>query len=46
LKTYAEHRIHWRIMDSLRELDWASRETRQRSKMIEGRFSVSNNGWA
>ena len=36
LKTYAEHRIHGAIMDSLRELDWASRETRKRSKMIEG----------
>lgn len=35
LKTYAEHRIHGAIMDSLRELDWAPRETRKRSKQIE-----------
>jgi RNA polymerase sigma factor for flagellar operon FliA len=35
LKTYAEHRIHGAIMDSLRDLDWAPRETRKRSKMIE-----------
>lgn len=35
LKTYAEHRIHGAIMDSLRELDWAPRETRKRSKLIE-----------
>jgi RNA polymerase sigma factor for flagellar operon FliA len=35
LKTYAEHRIHGTIMDSLRDLDWAPRETRRRSKQIE-----------
>jgi len=35
LKTYAEHRIHGAIMDSLREMDWAPRETRKRSKLIE-----------
>src|SRR5580658_7369118 len=35
LKTYAEHRIHGAIMDSLRDLDWAPRETRKRSKLIE-----------
>lgn len=35
LKTYAEHRIHGAIMDSLRELDWAPRETRKRSRQIE-----------
>jgi RNA polymerase sigma factor for flagellar operon FliA len=35
LKTYAEHRIYGAIMDSLRELDWAPRETRKRSKLIE-----------
>lgn len=35
LKTYAEHRIHGAIMDSLRDLDWAPRETRKRSRQIE-----------
>ena len=35
LKTYAEHRIHGAIMDSLRELDWAPRETRKRARQIE-----------
>jgi RNA polymerase sigma factor for flagellar operon FliA len=36
LKTYAEHRIHGAIMDSLRDMDWRSRDTRKRSKRIEG----------
>src|SRR5664279_3659565 len=36
LNTYAERRIRGAIMDSLRDLDWASRETRKHSKMIEG----------
>jgi RNA polymerase sigma factor for flagellar operon FliA len=35
LKTYAERRIHGAIIDSLRELDWAPRETRKRSKLIQ-----------
>jgi RNA polymerase sigma factor for flagellar operon FliA len=35
LKTYAEHRIHGAIMDSLRDMDWSSRDTRKRSKRIE-----------
>ena len=35
LNTYAECRIRGAIMDSLRDLDWAPRETRKRSKMIE-----------
>lgn len=35
LKTYAEHRIHGAIMDSLRGMDWAPRETRKRSRLIE-----------
>jgi RNA polymerase sigma factor for flagellar operon FliA len=35
LNTYAERRIRGAIMDSLRELDWAPRDTRKRSKMIE-----------
>jgi RNA polymerase sigma factor FliA len=36
LKTYAESRIHGAIIDSLRELDWAPRETRRFSKLIQG----------
>ena len=35
LNTYAERRIRGAIMDSLREMDWAPRETRKRSRMIE-----------
>ncbi len=35
LKTYAERRIRGAIMDSLRELDWAPRETRKKAKVIE-----------
>jgi RNA polymerase sigma factor FliA len=35
LNTYAEHRIRGAIMDGLREMDWAPRETRKRSKLIE-----------
>src|SRR5215469_3452206 len=35
LKTYAEKRIHGAIIDSLRDLDWAPRETRKKSKVIE-----------
>jgi RNA polymerase sigma factor FliA len=35
LKTYAEHRIHGAIMDSLREMDWVPREARKKSKQIE-----------
>jgi RNA polymerase sigma factor for flagellar operon FliA len=36
LNTYAEHRIYGAIMDSLRSLDWAPRETRRRARLIEG----------
>jgi len=36
LNTYAERRIRGAIIDSLREMDWAPRETRKRSKLIEG----------
>jgi RNA polymerase sigma factor for flagellar operon FliA len=35
LNTYAERRIRGAIIDSLREADWAPRETRRRSKAIE-----------
>src|SRR5712692_8401669 len=32
---YAKHRIRGAILDSLRQLDWASRDLRKRSKHIE-----------
>ena len=35
LKTYAEYKIRGAILDSLRELDWAPRQQRKRSKLIE-----------
>jgi len=35
LNTYAERRIRGAIIDSLREMDWAPRETRKKSKLIE-----------
>ena len=35
LNTYAERRIRGAIIDSLRDMDWAPRETRKRSKLIE-----------
>jgi len=35
LNTYAERRIRGAILDGLREMDWAPRETRKRSRWIE-----------
>jgi RNA polymerase sigma factor FliA len=35
LNTFAEHRIRGAILDSLREADWASRDTRRRAREIE-----------
>jgi RNA polymerase sigma factor for flagellar operon FliA len=35
LKTYAEYKIRGAILDSLRDLDWAPRQQRRRSKQIE-----------
>ncbi len=35
LNTYAERKIRGAILDGLRELDWAPRETRKRSRSIE-----------
>ncbi len=35
LNTYAERRIRGAIMDSLRDMDWAPRETRKKSRLIE-----------
>jgi len=34
-QAYAKHRIKGSILDSLRELDWASRDTRRRQKRME-----------
>jgi RNA polymerase sigma factor FliA len=34
-QSYAKHRIKGAILDSLRELDWASRDTRRRQKRVE-----------
>src|SRR6201987_5241033 len=33
--SYAKHRIKGAILDSLRQLDWASRDLRQRQKRVE-----------
>ncbi len=35
LKTFAEYKIRGAILDSLREMDWAPRQQRKRSKLIE-----------
>lgn len=40
LKTYADYKIRGAILDSLRELDWAPRQQRKRSKLIENAISV------
>lgn len=34
-QSYAKHRIKGAILDSLRQLDWASRDLRQRQKRVE-----------
>src|SRR5205085_3901223 len=34
-KSYAKHRIKGSILDSLRQLDWASRDLRRRHKQLE-----------
>ena len=41
LKTYAEYKIRGAILDSLRGLDWAPRQQRKRSKMIEAAISMA-----
>src|SRR5208282_4840191 len=35
LKTYAKHRIHGAILDSLRDLDWSPRPLRRKARRIE-----------
>jgi RNA polymerase sigma factor for flagellar operon FliA len=41
LRTYAEYKIRGAILDSLRGLDWAPRQKRQRSKQIEKAISAA-----
>lgn len=41
LKTYAEHKIRGAILDSLRSLDWAPRNKRRKSKLIESAISTA-----
>ena len=43
LKTYAEHKIRGAILDSLRSLDWAPRNKRRKSKLIESAISKAEN---
>lgn len=40
LKTYAEYKIRGAILDSLRGLDWAPRQQRKRSKLIESAIAA------
>ncbi len=40
LKTYAEYKIRGAILDSLRGLDWAPRQQRKRTKLIESAVAV------
>lgn len=35
LRTYAEYKIRGAILDTLRELDWASRDRRRKAKLID-----------
>ena len=35
MKTYAEYKIRGAILDSLRDLDWASRQKRRKAKQLE-----------
>jgi len=41
LKTYAEHKIRGAILDSLRSLDWAPRNKRRKSKLIEAAITAA-----
>ena len=40
LGSYAEHKIRGRILDSLRRLDWAPRQQRQRAKQIQAAIAA------
>jgi len=41
LRTYAEHKIKGRILDSLRQLDWAPRQQRKHAKQIEAAIAAA-----
>ena len=40
LRTYAEHKVKGRILDSLRRLDWAPRQQRRRARQIEAAIAA------
>lgn len=40
LRTYAEYKIRGAILDSLRDLDWASRDRRKKAKQIENAIAA------
>lgn len=40
LKTYAEYKIRGAILDSLRDLDWASRQKRRKAKQVEAAIAA------
>ena len=44
LKTYAEYKIRGAILDSLRGLDWAPRQQRKRSRLIESAIAALEQG--
>ena len=41
LKTYAEYKIRGAILDSLRGLDWASRQRRRKARQVEAAIAVA-----
>jgi RNA polymerase sigma factor for flagellar operon FliA len=41
LRTYAEYKIRGAILDSLRGLDWASRDRRRKAKQIEAAIAAA-----
>jgi len=45
LSTYARHKIQGEILDSLRRLDWASRQQRKYAKQIEAAITLAEQRW-
>jgi RNA polymerase sigma factor FliA len=41
LKTYAEYKIRGAILDSLRDLDWASRQKRRKAREVEAAIAAA-----
>lgn len=41
LKTYAEYKIRGAILDSLRDLDWASRQKRRKARQVEAAVAAA-----